>query len=52
MPNDFRFTKRATVADFKLFLNDQNVTMHLRDGISYDHLTIALYPLAEGLVHD
>jgi hypothetical protein len=44
--------ERATVADFTLWLNEQNVTMHLRDGISHDHLTIALYPLVEGLVHD
>jgi hypothetical protein len=44
--------ERATVAAFTLWLNEQNVTMHLRDGVSYDHLTIALYPLVEGLVHD
>jgi len=44
--------ERATVADFSLWLNEQNVTMHLRDGSSYGHLTIALYPLAEGLTHD
>jgi hypothetical protein len=40
------------VADFSLWLNEQNVTMHLRDGASHDHLTVALYPLAEGLAHD
>jgi hypothetical protein len=44
--------ERATVADFSLWLNNQNVTMHLRERASYDHLTIALYPLAEGIVHD
>jgi hypothetical protein len=44
--------ERATVAEFRLWLAEQNVTMHLRGGFSHDHLTIALYPLAEGLAHD
>lgn len=44
--------ERATVADFCLWLNEQNVTMHLRTEKHYDHITVALYPLAEGLVHD
>jgi len=44
--------ERATVAEFRLWLTEQNVTMHLSGGFSHDHLTIALYPLAEGLVHD
>jgi hypothetical protein len=44
--------ERATVAEFRLWLSEQNVTMHLSGGNSHDHLTIALYPLAEGLVHD
>jgi hypothetical protein len=44
--------ERATVADFRLFLHEQNVTLHLREDQICDHLTISLYSLAEGLVHD
>jgi hypothetical protein len=44
--------ERATIAVFRLWLNDQNVTLHLNDGVLQDHITIALYPLAEGLVYD
>lgn len=44
--------ERATVGNLKLFLNDQNVTMHLRDEQAFDHVTVSLYPLIEGLVHD
>lgn len=44
--------ERATVADFRLFLQQQNVTLHLRGNESVDHVTIALYGLAEGLAHD
>jgi hypothetical protein len=44
--------ERATVADFGLWLDGQNVAMHLRGSANFDHLTISLYPLAEGLTHD
>jgi hypothetical protein len=44
--------ERATVANFCLFLAEQNVTLHLRGGDNYDYLTISLYSLAEGLAHD
>jgi hypothetical protein len=44
--------ERATIADFRLFLQDQNVTHHLRDNETADHLTISIYGIAEGLAHD
>ena len=44
--------ERATVADLRLFIQHQNVTLHLRGNESADHLTISLYSLAEGLAHD
>ena len=44
--------ERATVARFRLWLSEQNVTMNLRESISTDHIVISLYPLAEGLAHD
>ena len=44
--------ERATVADLRLWLSDQNVTLHLDGQTSVDHVTIALYGLAEGLAHD
>lgn len=44
--------ERATVADLRLFLNDRNVTQHMLDGTVSDHVTVALYGLANGLVHD
>src|SRR3546814_12398000 len=44
--------ERATVADFRLLLQDQNVTLHLSGEQLFDHLTISLYGLAEGLAHD
>lgn len=44
--------ERETVADLRIWLNENNVTLHLIDGVSVDHLTISLYGLAEGLVHD
>ncbi|MFD2237674.1 ImmA/IrrE family metallo-endopeptidase [Aureimonas populi] len=43
--------ERATVADLRLFLNNQNVTKYLLDDKLGDHVTIALYGLVEGLVH-
>ena len=44
--------ERATVADLRLFLSEQNVTMHLRGEQAFDHITVSLYPIAEGLAHD
>ena len=45
--------ERATAADLRLFINDtQNVTMHLLDGEVGNHVTVSLYALAHGLVHD
>jgi hypothetical protein len=44
--------ERATVADVRLCLNDQNISLHIHGKHSIDHLTISLYPVAEGLVHD
>ncbi|MGC8477238.1 MAG: ImmA/IrrE family metallo-endopeptidase [Acetobacteraceae bacterium] len=44
--------ERATVADLRLFLHDQNVTAHMLAGKADDHVTIALYGLADGIVHD
>ncbi|MSO75924.1 MAG: hypothetical protein EXQ87_03285 [Alphaproteobacteria bacterium] len=44
--------ERATVADVRLVLQQQNVSLHLRGNESADHLTIPLYSLAEGLAHD
>ncbi len=44
--------ERATVGDLRLFLNEQNVTMHMMAGEPGDHVTVALYGLANGLVHD
>ena len=44
--------ERATVADLRLWLGEQNVCLHLRGLELVDHRTIPLYPLAEGLAHD
>ena len=44
--------ERATVADFRLWLNDQNACLHLENGVASDRVTISLYPLAEGLARD
>jgi len=44
--------ERATVGDLRLWIDQQNVAMHLFGSKSVDHVTIALYPLAEGLAHD
>lgn len=43
--------ERATVGDLRLFIRDKNVTQHLLDGQVGDHVTIAPYGLAHGLVH-
>jgi hypothetical protein len=44
--------ERATIGDLRLFLNDQNVTKHMLDDRIGDHVTVALYGLVDGLVHD
>jgi hypothetical protein len=44
--------ERATVADLRLWINEINITQHLNDGLSCDHVTVALYGLARGLAHD
>lgn len=44
--------ERATVADFKIYVGDQNVTMHLVGTESEDHVTMPLYSLVEGMVHE
>lgn len=44
--------EQATVADLRLFLSEQNVTMHVRGEQAFDHITVSLYPIAEGLAHD
>ncbi len=43
--------ERATVADLRLFVNTLNVTQHLIDGATSDHVTAALYGLAQGITH-
>ena len=44
--------ERATVGDLRLFLNGLNVTTYILENKVSDHVTIALYGLVEGLVHD
>lgn len=44
--------ERATVADLRLWLNGQNVTTHIFEDTLGDHVTIALFGLINGLVHD
>lgn len=46
--------ERATIANFRMWLAEQNVTMNLRerDNASNDSIIISLYSLAEGLAHD
>lgn len=46
--------ERATACDLKIFIDDQNVCLHMdgSDGELYDHVTMPVYALAEGLVHD
>ncbi len=43
--------ERATVADLRLFIRDQNVTKHIFDDELGDQITIALYGLVEGIVY-
>ncbi len=44
--------ERATVADLRLFLNERNVTQHMLGDSVSDHVTVALYGLVNGVVHD
>lgn len=44
--------ERATVADLRLWIGGQNVTLHIIDDVTEDHLTLALHSLAEGLAHE
>ncbi len=44
--------ERATVGDLRLILNGQNVTTHILNAEIADHVTVALYGLIDGLVHD
>ncbi len=44
--------ERASVADLRIWLNDQNVTQHLSNDVLSDHVTVALYSLVNGLVYD
>ncbi len=42
----------ATMADLRLFIGDRNVAFHLDEGSAIDRVTVPLYGIAEGLVHD
>lgn len=44
--------ERVTVADLRLWLNQQNVTQNIRKNEHRDHVTLSLYNLAEGLIFD
>lgn len=44
--------ERATVADVRITVGNQNVTLHLYENSVSDHVTIALYGLAHGIAHD
>lgn len=44
--------ERATLAEFRLWLNDQNVCFHLCGTTSTDYIVIPLCSLANGLAHD
>lgn len=43
--------ERVTVADLRLWLAEQNVTLHLDTSAVVDHVTVALYPIAEGIAY-
>jgi len=44
----------ATACDLKIWIGDQNACLHVdgTDGDLYDHVTMPVYSLAEGLAHD
>jgi hypothetical protein len=44
--------EREPVADLRLWLDQQNICLHLQGTESIDHITVPLYALAEGLAHD
>ncbi len=44
--------ERATVADCRLYVGEQNVTLHRAGDQSFDDLTLPLVHLATGLAHD
>lgn len=44
--------EHATVADLQVWIGDQNVAMHLIDDENENHLTLPMYSLVEGLIHD
>jgi hypothetical protein len=44
--------ERSTVADLRLEIAGVNVTQHLYEDVLRDHITVALYGLAHGIVHD
>lgn len=46
--------ERATACDLQLWINDRNVCLHVDgiDGQLYDHVTMPLYSVVEGLTHD
>ncbi len=44
--------ERATLAAWRLFLNHQNVCLHLDGSESVDQVTLPLYGIANGLAHD
>ncbi len=44
--------ERATAADVRISIGNQNVTQHLLGAELSDHVTVALYGLLHGLTHD
>lgn len=44
--------ERVTVANLRVYIGEQNVTMHLIGNNSEDHITLPLYSLVECLAHD
>jgi len=41
--------ERATVGDIQVLVDNRNVCLNLRNGKLHEHVTLALYPLADGL---
>jgi SOS response regulatory protein OraA/RecX len=44
--------ERATVADVRIFVDRQNVTLHLFGDSVFDYVVVALYGVAHGIAHD